>query len=104
MARMINIEVDTNLNYCRITDFDKVTNEIYHDYYGALGWGFSYQRKNSLLPLTDTKASIRFETPIGRTMFFKIDQLDFFNVDGIPQVQADLDALVTNLSQYIFVS
>lgn len=104
MARMINIEVDTNLNYCRITDFDTVTNEVYHDYYGALGWGFSYQRANSALPLTDVDAEIRFETPIGRTMFFKIAQLDSFYVDGAIQVSADLDALVTNLSQYIFVS
>jgi hypothetical protein len=103
MARMIQIEVDTNLNYCRITDLDNVSNEIYHEYYGALGWGFSYQRKNSTSPLTDTKASIRFETPIGRTMFFKIDQLDSFTVDGTPQVQANFDALVTNLNQYIFV-
>lgn len=102
MANRIQIEVDTNLNYCRITDYDDVSNEIYHEYYGALGWGFSYQRPSTALVLTDPFTKIRFETPIGLTSFFDISQLDYFNVDGVPQTQATLDVLITNLSPYIF--
>ena len=102
MARKIQIEVDTTLNYCRVTDADTTTGDINFEYYGVLGWGFGYKREDALLALTNANALIKLTTPTGETGFFKIADVDYFKLDGVNQVQANLSVLISNISPYIF--
>jgi hypothetical protein len=102
MARKIQFAVDTALNYIRVTDYDDVTGGVYFDSNSVLNWGFSYERKANSPALTNALAEIRFHTPSGWTEFFAIADLEYFDVDGAPQVNATLAALITNLAPYIF--
>jgi hypothetical protein len=104
MARKVQIEVDTTLNYCRITDSDTTSGEVNFDFFGVIGYGFSYERESSTLALTNANALIKLKTPTGETGFFKIAELDYFKIDGVAQVNATLSALITNVAPYIFTA
>ena len=100
--REININIDTTLNYCQVTDFDSATGKIYYEVYQALGFGWTYERENAALSLTDPDAMLKLKGLTGETGFFKIAEVVAFVVDGLPIVCADLDAFVAQISPLIF--
>lgn len=104
MARKVQIEVDTTLNYCRVTDADTTTGDINHECFSVIGWGFAYKREDSTTALTNANALIKLVTPTGETGFFKIADLDYFKLDGVNQVQANLSVLISNIAPYIFAA
>jgi hypothetical protein len=100
--RQISFNIDTTLNYCDLIDFNGNTGDIYYNVIQALGFGWSYERQNAQVALSNPAALIKIKGLTGETGFFTIADVAVVNIDGIPTPCADLDALVVVVAPYLF--
>jgi hypothetical protein len=100
--RQIYIIIDTTLNYCEVADFNAATGAIHYNVVQALGFGWTYERQNAAIPLTDPFALIKIKGLTGETGFFTIGEVGGLVIDGTPTPCADLDALVVVIAPYLF--
>lgn len=100
--REININIDTTLNFCQVTDFDSATGKIHFEVFQALGFGWTYERENADVLLTDPDCMLKISGLTGETGFFKIAEMTKMTIDGSVITINDMDALIVTLAPLIF--
>ena len=100
--RQIFINIDTTINFCEVADFNAATGAIHYNVVQALGFGWTYERQNANVMLTDPNALIKIKALTGETGFFTIGEVVGLVIDGTPTPCADLDALVVVIAPYLF--
>jgi hypothetical protein len=104
MARKIQISIDTAQGSWRLTDYESISGDIFHEYVGGIGSGFSYERGDGVTLLTNAAALARFRTPTGFTGFFRATDVEYVDIDGVSQVFTDLSDVVSIIAGYFFVT
>ena len=100
--RQIFINIDTTINFCEVADFNAATGDIHYNVVQALGFGWTYERQNAAVLLTDLAALIKIKGLTGETGFFTIGDVISLIIDGNPTPGADLDALVAQIAPHLF--
>jgi hypothetical protein len=100
--RQIFINIDTTINFCEVADFNAATGDIHYNVVQALGFGWTYERQNAAVLLTDPAALIKIKGLTGETGFFTIGDVIALIIDGNPVPCADLDALVAQIAPHLF--